>query len=167
MFLIHRPDGTRVSGKEEGPSIVAKWDNADPSVAHWDKDGIFGGGADGLKALEVVEKTWGPVCTAFYKRFRSWMSNVREDKFDLLMRSESWDRDESDDEDVETLETLLSRREEHYLQVVSIFDEAINALKASPTSVAAPADLAPLDDAVEVSRRPTSDQVSATASLTH
>lgn len=152
IFLIHRPDGSRVPSREKGPLIVGKWDDPDPSAAHRHKSGVFASW-EGVRASEIVETTWGPVCTALYKKFRSWTSNMREDKIDSLIRDESRDGDEDEDEDddddededAQTYESLLSRRDEHYFQVLRIFDEAIDSLKAPAASDVAPAATLPAE----------------------
>ncbi|KAJ3533032.1 hypothetical protein NMY22_g7501 [Coprinellus aureogranulatus] len=129
IFLRFRPDGTRVPDKEEGPSLVWEWADDCPSTASGRKSLVFSMGKVGGRALRLVEGTWGDVCGALFKKYRRWVSQVRSTKTALLYKAT---RGQSVDAD--PLKTLHARRDEHYAEVLALFDEAIETIKTSPAS---------------------------------
>ncbi|KAJ3529689.1 hypothetical protein NMY22_g8894 [Coprinellus aureogranulatus] len=149
IFLFRKPDGSFFPSNSEGPSIVRRWEDPDPDTAYDNKDAIFGGSADSLDAVRLIEETWGPVCLKLFKNFRAWASDMGEEKERLLRdarESDSFNEEDDDEEDEEEeggderdrtspdpLESLHSQRDEHYSQVLGFFDEAINALESFPT----------------------------------
>ncbi|KAJ3504523.1 hypothetical protein NMY22_g17897 [Coprinellus aureogranulatus] len=147
VFLFRKPDGSFFPTRSTGPSIVRKWEDPNPNTACYNKDAIFGGSADSLDAVRIIGETWGPVCLRFFKDFRNWASDVGETKARLLREArESKALDEEEEEDADggdededectpsnPLESLHSRRDDHYAEVLGFFDQAINALEAAPT----------------------------------
>ncbi|KAJ3515433.1 hypothetical protein NMY22_g14456 [Coprinellus aureogranulatus] len=120
ILLRYRPDGSRISSKEEndGPSILASWADPDSSKAHAAKDPVFSPTSGGYRVGRLVTEVWGPICGELFKRFCKWMMEIISVK----------ERLESDSEE---LAALLSQREEHYSAVLAMFDDAIEALKVS------------------------------------
>ena len=77
-----------------------------------------------------MEDTWGPVCGSLFDEFRWWVFEKHDEKDELLggYPSESV---------ANPLEPLHSHRDEHYAQVLRLFDDAIEAVQGSasdPTS---------------------------------
>ncbi|TEB26517.1 hypothetical protein FA13DRAFT_1795693 [Coprinellus micaceus] len=125
IFLVFRPDGSLASGKGEGPAMVYKWTAECPEAAASGKRGLFGYGDDAETACEVVEKYWGPVCFALFEQFRRWVKRVTREKFTLLLHRKHRR------EGVPSLATLHAQRDEHYAEVLKVFDHAIDAVRAA------------------------------------
>ncbi|KAJ3504903.1 hypothetical protein NMY22_g17766 [Coprinellus aureogranulatus] len=134
IFLLHLPDGTRLSSKDDGPSLVWKWGEMDTRKAFGNKRYIFGFGTDTLTAYGVVEKNWGTTCLALFESFLEWMADRREEKIALVYEAAA---DPSDS----PLQSLHAHRDEHFDAVLKMFDDAIEAIEHSetPPSTEAPA----------------------------
>ncbi|KAJ3514854.1 hypothetical protein NMY22_g14611 [Coprinellus aureogranulatus] len=114
IFLLHLPDGTRLSSKDDGPSLVWKWGEMDTRKAFENKRYIFGFGTDTLTAYGVVEKNWGTTCLALFESFLEWMADRREEKIALVYEAAA-DPSES------PLQSLHAHRDEHFNAVLKMF----------------------------------------------
>ena len=126
LFLSFRPDGSRVSSKDEGPSIIWQWAEQKPEMAACNKRGLYGFGEDYDTAFEVVEKDWGPACFALFEQFHEWVMKVMDEKDRLVFRSGRRGR-------ADILDPLHALREEHYAAVLKMFDDAIDKINAEST----------------------------------
>ncbi|TEB22059.1 hypothetical protein FA13DRAFT_1799175 [Coprinellus micaceus] len=123
MFLMYTPDGGCVSSKKLGPSIVLSWDDPDVSTANTNN---------------IVKDMWGMTCLALYEKFLNLICDLATDKLDLLYPDEDNDlakiRGRPVDGDV--LQPLLSQWDDHYAQVLRLFDNTIDSINASVTPTA-------------------------------
>lgn len=134
IFLVYLPDGRRLSSKDPGASLVWTWGERDTRQAFTNKRYIFGFGGDTIKAYEVVEKNWGPICYRLFESFLEWMAERREEKIELVLSTAGAGSSK------DHLQRLHAHRNEHFNAVLKMFDEAIDAAQSTaPTSTEAPA----------------------------
>lgn len=118
VMLLFRPDGSRVPGTEEGPSILRSWDEKNPRLAYANKDGLTGGDPVKYHIGRLIKASWGHVCEGLFMRFCAWTLLRRSDKDTLVFQKKG-------------PEHLLPKRDEHYSAVLEMFDEALQAVKSS------------------------------------
>ena len=127
IFLLFRPDGSRLPSDSKGPSIVWSWGSDDPDTANMIKRGMYEAEYVHLTALRLIQETWHPACASLFEEFRRFLLEVTSDKTTILALA-----DERADWDV--LQPLLSHRDEHYARVLGMFDKAIDGIKATATT---------------------------------
>ena len=120
MFLMHNSDGSRVSSKELGPSIVLLWNDPNVSTANTNKYGIIRGSTDALEVLSIVEDEWGTACLVLYEKFLESIRDLAKDKLDLLYPDDDLAKIPGGPVDGDVLEPLLPQREDHYAQVYGV-----------------------------------------------
>ncbi|KAJ3539452.1 hypothetical protein NMY22_g4727 [Coprinellus aureogranulatus] len=120
IFLRYRPDGSRHSSGEEGPSLLLGWASDDPSEAHANKERLFG---PTKIARRLINIEWGSACVKLYNEFRDWISSRRDDKEELEARGS-------------VNEPLPSQRKKHYSEVLAMLDDAISSLRPPAVDVA-------------------------------
>jgi hypothetical protein len=129
IFLAHTPNGGRIPREEEGPSIVWAWADRDPDAANAAKEALLGLGPTARLAMYLVESTWGPHCASLFDKYRNYVSDIYYQKLDFLSAA---------DGDGDPFEYLHLRRDEQYLDVLSMLDQAISAIQASPSPESLP-----------------------------
>lgn len=125
-MLLYRPDGSRLPSTDEGPTIIASWAVDDPDLAYSNKRGILGIGSVKVRTSRLIEASWGPICGDLFQKFRAWTLSRTSDKQRLEFERKG-------------PEHLLPKRGEHYSQVLQMFDESIEAMRASITPPSEPA----------------------------
>ncbi|TEB19358.1 hypothetical protein FA13DRAFT_1697927 [Coprinellus micaceus] len=143
IFLAHTPNGGRIPREEEGPSIVWAWADRDPDAANTAKEALLGLGPTARLAMRLVESTWGPHCASLFDKYRNYVSDIYYQKLDFLSAA---------DGDGDPFKYLHLRRDEQYLDVLSMLDQAISAIQASPSP-----ELLPEAESTPVAPPPCSD----------
>jgi hypothetical protein len=118
IMLLYRPDGSRLLGTEEGPTILASWVEDDAELAWANKRGILGLGSVKVRTSRLIEASWGPICGDLFQKFRAWTISRTGDKQRLGFQGKG-------------PEHLLPKRDEHYSRVLQMFDESIETIRAS------------------------------------
>ncbi|KAJ3499925.1 hypothetical protein NMY22_g19439 [Coprinellus aureogranulatus] len=121
IFLRCKPDGTRLSSEEEGPSILSAWDEDDASLAYTNKSRVYGFGSVAALTKRTIESVWGPVCLDLFVQLRDWTSARRSDKQKFAYQGKD-------------LALLYAHRKEHYSTVLEMYDKAIDSIRASISS---------------------------------
>ena len=126
LFLVYRPDGSRLPSDDESAAMVLQWDTPGPAASAGLKACVqMPCAGNGVRAPQLVEASWGSICADLFKQFRDWIFAVRHEKEDLLQSSKVTTES--------ALSSLLSMCKEHYSAVLKMFDDAVMVLALRET----------------------------------
>ncbi|KAJ3507186.1 hypothetical protein NMY22_g17006 [Coprinellus aureogranulatus] len=124
IFLRHLSDGAPRPSTDVAWKVIAGWDSEKADEALKSKSALFNLGRRQKRiAIECVRKEWGDSCATLFRNYLEWVGDIQVEKERLC--GELGPQDPTKES---IFKSLLAKCDEHYMEVLGFFEEAIVAL---------------------------------------
>ncbi|KAJ3527029.1 hypothetical protein NMY22_g9931 [Coprinellus aureogranulatus] len=138
IFLRHLSDGTPRPTTDAAWKVIAGWDSEKADESLKSKSILFSVGRRQRRiAIECVRKGWGAECATLFAKLLEWVGDIQAEKERL-----SAELGPQDPTKESIFKPLYAKCDEHYMDVLGFFEEAIVSLGGTCQKPASPVDTA-------------------------